>query len=114
MFHLNEVEKLAADLKGATLQANSKDQHKHGGLTAEEKRKKYPADYDSSSDYEVLKLGELIKQVDEHKKTTLSTTQHQAHQIKLQSESLGRQIEEANKGVAELKAFVEDQIQKLQ
>ncbi len=31
-------------------------------------RNKYPEDYDSSSDYEVRKIGDMIKQLEDHRK----------------------------------------------
>lgn len=61
---IHELEKLAHELKAQTL--HSQTHHHH----AVENRKKYPADYDSSSDYEVKKLGDLVHQLDDLKKQT--------------------------------------------
>lgn len=58
---LNRVEKIAQDLK--KMEAPSAH-HKH-----QEDRSKYPADYDSSSDYEVRKLADIIKTVDDLKRS---------------------------------------------
>jgi hypothetical protein len=47
-----------------------------------ENRKKYPADYDSSSDYEVKKLGEVVKQMDDLKKSSFQASQNHTSLIK--------------------------------
>jgi len=54
---LDRVEKIAKDLKKIE---GPPSHHKHA-----EDRSKYPADYDSSSDYEVRKLADIIKTVED-------------------------------------------------
>jgi hypothetical protein len=79
MSSLNEVELLANEIK------ESKKHHHHHN----ENRKKYPADYDSSSDYEAKKLGELVKNIDEIKKSQNSENQKHLQNFKNLSESFG-------------------------
>lgn len=54
MESMHTLEKISQDLKA----------HHHSALD----RSKYPADYDSSSDYEVKKLREVMHQIDDMKK----------------------------------------------
>ncbi len=48
-------------------------------------RNKYPEDYDSTSDYEVRKIGEVIKHIDDHRR---------------QLENVKKSITEVNKDVS--------------
>ena len=58
MESMHNLEKISQDLKA----------HHHSALD----RSKYPADYDSSSDYEVKKLREVMHQIDDMKKNILN------------------------------------------
>ena len=109
---LDRVEKIAKDLKKIE---GPQSHHKHA-----EDRSKYPADYDSSSDYEVRKLADIIKTVEDlrrsqedlKKQVAANQTSAQA-QLKAMSETLGKQLEELRGTSSDFKAVVDEQLAKL-
>lgn len=59
---MQEVKKLAEEAKNAASNAVPHKGHHHNPDAPH--RNRYPADYDSTSDYEVKKLGDIIKTID--------------------------------------------------